>query len=89
MAATVFMLDKYKELFKDESSFQKFAVIVQEATEEKNMQLVLFGESILGALISAEDAQENLRARIVKRLKNNPAILDKFGQRLESEDIVD
>ncbi len=86
--STVFNLEKYKKLFKDEASFREFADVIEGATDGNVMRLVLCGDNIVSALISAEDAQERLRDRIAKRLSKDPAVLDKLKDRLESNDIV-
>jgi hypothetical protein len=86
--STVLNLEKYKSLFKDDASFRQFAELIENATEGNVMRLVLCGDEILTALISAEEAQERLQDRIAKRLAKDPTTLDKLKERLESDDIV-
>ena len=86
--STVLVLDKYKNLFKDEQAFRQFADILEGATADNVMRLVLCGEEVVGAFISPGDAQERLRERIMKRLAKNPAVLDTLKSRLESDEIV-
>ena len=68
----VLNLNKYRELFKDDASFKKFAVALASACRE-DMSFVLYDESFLVVLISVEEAEENLKMRILRRLSGtNP-----------------
>jgi hypothetical protein len=85
----VLILDKHKDLFKDEESLQKFAKVLQEATQDQEMLLVLFGERLMGAIISLAEAQKRLRERITIRLRNNPGSIETLRDRLQSDDVVE
>ncbi len=88
MASDVLILEKHRELFKDDESIQKFVRLLQESTQNKEMQLVLYGESLVGALISTEEAKNRLHERIAKRLTLNPGSVEALKERLQSDDIV-
>lgn len=87
--STVFILDKYKSLFKDEEAFRQFAQEFGGTGKESAMRLVLINEEAVGAFIPLEEAMERLRDRIVLRLAKNPDALDLLKTRLQSENIVD
>ncbi|HEY7425426.1 MAG TPA: hypothetical protein VH682_14440 [Gemmataceae bacterium] len=87
--STVFILDKYKQFFKDEESFRQFAQELSGTGKESAMRLVLINEEAVGAFIPLDEALESLRNRIVLRLAKSPDTLDLLKNRLQSEDIVE
>lgn len=87
--SAVLILDKYKELFKDEASFKKFAEVLGRAGQEDDLKFVLYDESLLVGLISIDEAEGKLKDRILRRLSKNPDIMDRLRERLESDDIVE
>ncbi|HEY7155981.1 MAG TPA: hypothetical protein VH575_18600 [Gemmataceae bacterium] len=84
----VLILEKHKDLFKDDEAVRKFARLLREATQGRAMQLLLFDENLLGAIISTEAAQAHLRERIAARLVQDPKSLEVLKERLKSEDLV-
>jgi hypothetical protein len=84
----VLILEKHKDLFKDDEAVRKFARLLREATQGRTMQLLLFDENLLGAIISTAEAQTHLRERIAARLVQDPKSLEVLKERLKSEDLV-
>jgi hypothetical protein len=84
----VLILEKHKELFKDDEAVRKFARLLKDATRSRTMQFLLFDEQLVGAIISTSEAQDRLRQRIAARLVQDPRSLDVLKERLESDDLI-
>jgi hypothetical protein len=88
--AAVVILDKHKDLFKNEEAFRTFARVLKEAVSNDAMPLVIYDDSLVGALLSPDEAEERLRGRIMKRVAAaSPGLLDTLRSRLESDDLVE
>ena len=85
----VIALDKQKALFRDAAAFEQFVQVLREAIKDDSMPLVVSGEELLFTAVSREMAQHLLADRILNRLCEDPELLSKLKDRLESDDIID
>lgn len=84
----VINLDKYKDLFLDESSYRKFVGCLT-ASLRGDFRPIVADERMIGASLSAEAAKSVLYDRMVKHLAQRPELLTELADRLENDEIVD
>jgi hypothetical protein len=83
------ILEKHKELFKDDEAVRKFVQLLREATQSNEMPFVAFEEDLVVALLSTSEAQTRLRERIAARLLQDPRSIDVLKERLLNDELVD
>lgn len=81
-------LDREKRLFRDAAAYQEFIELFRNAVAANSMPLVLVENEVLFTALSPASTQQLLSERILKRLSENPALIDELRHRLE-EDIVE
>ncbi len=82
------ILNDYKDLFKNEASYDALIRVFHDAMANHGMPIVVSGKEVLFTAISPEATQDMLRDRIVRRLAEKPALLDAIARGLE-EEVVD
>lgn len=74
---TVIYLDNYKSLFRYTEDFQ---TLLDELSNLKpdDTKLLVYDGKIIGTLVSADIVIKTIQERIMKRLINDPKMLDEF-----------
>ncbi len=89
MSAAAIILDEHKSLFKDEASYRQFVKLLRSTISQNTMPLILADRELLFTAVSPDATKEILSERILKRLWENPDLLDELTSRLESDEIVE
>ncbi len=82
------ILDEYKDLFRDEDAFAQFVQVLEEKLQD-DFSPVLSQTEVLGAFLSSEAAKDVIYDRIVRRMSQNPDLLDELKRRMENDKTVD
>lgn len=87
MATPVLDLDKFKDSFKTIEGFNAFAKALAKIAEE-DMGLVICDEHLVATLFPPEEANKRIQEKIVRRVAENPDLMDMLQKRMESDDLV-
>lgn len=85
---TVLRLDDFKDMFKDEAAFNRFAASLAERVEGHDGLILIHGNDVIGSVLSTASTTERVRDKVVSRLFKDPAEVDRLTKRLESDDLV-
>jgi hypothetical protein len=88
-ASPAIILDEYKDLFKDEASYARFVGLLRASINENAMPIVLAEREFLFTAVPPGATKEILSERIIRRLWENPGLLDDIRDRLENDPIVE
>lgn len=87
MAAIV--LDAHRNLFRDNAAFDQFVALFQEDPNHPGFTPVWAKQKHLTILLSPTNAKELVQDRMLRRMLEQPSLLDEMKNRLESDDIVE
>ena len=85
---TPLVLNEYRDLFRDGSSFEHFVTILTKSFAH-DLSPVIYNEDVLGTVLSPGATKEVLYERMIRRLSHSPETLDEIRDRLENDEIVD
>jgi hypothetical protein len=86
---SVLVLEQYKSLFRNEESFNQFISLLEESGSRAETVPVWGKSRHLATLVSPSDAKTLVQERILRRIIENPGLLDEVRDRLENDPIVD
>ena len=89
LTSPAIILDEHKGLFKDEASYARFIDILRSSITSDTMPIVLAEHELLFTAVPPGATKDILAERIVRRLWENPGLLDDIRDRLENDDIVE
>lgn len=81
-------LDDYKNLFRDDRSFDEFVGVLKEASSGTVLP-IFSGQQLLAGITSPGGVKELLSERFLKRLAEKPDLLSEIADRLENDEIVE
>jgi len=85
---TAIVLDRYKELFRDESAYEQFLALLRTAARAE-LAPVFSGDELLGTVLSPAGTKDVLYERFLKRISEKPELLAEIADRLEKDEIVE
>lgn len=83
------VLDEYRELFRDESAYDRFVSDIEHAMANPEITVVWAKKQYLGTLLSPTNAKSLIRDRMLQRILDRPSLLDEMKDRIENDDIVE
>ncbi len=74
----ILQLHNLQHLFKNEESLREFVRQLKGVVHINKDALILYKQDLVCAAITGKDAQKRIQRRIVKKLRENPELLDKI-----------
>jgi hypothetical protein len=81
-------LDEYKNLFRDDASFDRFVAMLKGASGSSTLP-IFSGRQLLGGIASPLAMKEYLSERFLKRIAEKPELLEEIADRLENDEVVE
>jgi hypothetical protein len=83
----VLNIENYRENFISPEAYRQFLAALRDAGGEA--RLIIDGDEVVGSFVSPEEARARIANRVIRRIAENPKMIDKLRERMSSDDLVD